>query len=75
METITMEVVETTNLHIKWGSMEYNEWVEQGRPINATIKELDISNLKINSLIGLEKLTNLTYLWCHNNQLTSLEGL
>jgi len=52
-----MEVIENTNLHIKWGSVEYIEWTNQGRPINETIKELDISNLKINSLIGLEKFT------------------
>ena len=27
--------------------MEHNEWIEQGRPINAAIKELDISNLSL----------------------------
>ena len=55
-----MSIIENTTLYIKWGSVEYIEWVNQGRPINETINELDMSKLKINSLIGLENLPNLT---------------
>ena len=59
----------------KWFIAEYNEWIEDGRPINQIVTSLEIYNSNITSLVGLGNLPNLTQLRCDNNQITSLNGV
>ena len=68
-----MEFIANTNS--KWGIKEYNEWIEQERPINVTVTELNISQSNITTLDGIGNLTKLAILKCINNQITSLNGL
>ena len=68
-----MEFIANTNS--KWGIREYNEWIEQERPINVTVTELNISQSNITTLDGIGNLTKLAILKCLNNQITSLNGL
>lgn len=58
-----------------WNIDNYNIWIDQGRPINLTVNKLNIYDSKITSLVGIERLSNLTVLDCSNNPLMSLDGL
>ena len=60
---------------MNWTTKEYNEWVNNGQPINLLVTTLDISSSNINTLNGIENLVNLITLKCNNNQLTSLNGI
>jgi hypothetical protein len=70
-----MDETENT-INDKWGIHEYNNWIKEGRPINAIVTDLYIvDNSNITSLFGIEKLTNLTRLWYCNNQIPSFDGI
>jgi Leucine-rich repeat (LRR) protein len=58
-----------------WRINDFNNWNNEGRPINENVIELNISFSNIETLGKLENLINLIYLNCGNNQLTSLEGI
>jgi Leucine-rich repeat (LRR) protein len=48
---------------------DFKKWIDDGRPINESIIELDISNSNIETLGNLEELD------CSFNKLISLEGI
>jgi Leucine-rich repeat (LRR) protein len=58
-----------------WKKNDFNKWINEGRPINENIIELNIFQSDIKKLGNLENLVNLQYLDCSNNQLISLEGM
>jgi Leucine-rich repeat (LRR) protein len=58
-----------------WEINDFNRWIDDGRPINENVINLNISNSNIEILKNLENLVNLKYLTCCNNKLTSLEGI
>ena len=63
------------NVMTSWTIEEYNNWIEQGRPINFDVVKLDISGSNITSLDGIENLVHLTTLYCYSNELRSLNGI
>ena len=56
-----------------WNIVEYNQWINNGMPINTSVTALNLIN---NNLTNLPEstcnLTQLTYLCLNNNQLTTL---
>jgi Leucine-rich repeat (LRR) protein len=58
-----------------WHFSDFNEWDDNGRPINGNVDILFISDEHIEILGNLENLINLEELYCWNNQLVSLEGI
>jgi len=58
-----------------WNINDYNKWVASGCPKNDNIVKLDCDDNELDSLVGIENLTNLTILYFNNNQLNSLEGI
>lgn len=62
----------------KWDIKEYNKWIEQGRPINIIVTELQLNQFipgKPLLFDGIENLPNLTSIYCEFNRLTSLRGI
>ena len=60
---------------MKWDYYDYEEWIEQGCPINTEVLELDISYWYMKSLEPLKNLINLKKLYCSQNGIESLEPL
>jgi Leucine-rich repeat (LRR) protein len=58
-----------------WNKYDYNEWVKSGCPKNDDIIILNCSYNNLDSLVGIENLTNLMKLACDNNNLDSLVGI
>ena len=60
---------------MKWDHDDYEEWINQGHPINAKILELDISYYDIKSLEPIKNLINLKKLYCRKSNIESLEPI
>ena len=60
---------------MKWNYDNYEEWINQGHPINAEVLELDISFSMMTSLEPVKNLINLKVLNCSYNKINSLEPI
>lgn len=56
-----------------WKQNEYQDWVDNGCPLNAVITKLDLADCQLSSISPkIAQLTNLTSLYLNHNQLISI---